>query len=939
MRPKIFTFCFIIILLFTQTYGQQSAELKGDTVFVTTEGPVEIKFPAEIFQARLVDPNAAYKIVSVGHSVQISAKSEALKCASAIVDEGKRTHTLILCYKKDMHIENLNEAFFNYPTVKDLQIKAKQIEGRRSQTIAINPSPPTNSKESPIVKAAPNSSSAAKGSYYAIIEDGDKAFQSGLFEEALAKFTEVLRIQPSNDYARKRLSDVNIKIAEKERLAKKEADDKVSAIREAANKAFQAKQYDEALEGYKKVLSLQPNDIFSKSQLATIEKQKADNAAKDKLEKERLVKQDQENKINAIKATATKAFNEKRYDEASAGYTEVLSLNSNDVLAKSRLDAIQKIKEQDELKVKQEKENKNKEETFKTIVDNADKAFESKEYDVAKAGYQAAKDLKPNDIALEKKIKSTNDKILNKENEDAYNSAISSGDEAQKAKDYEKAKSEYIKASKIFKDRVYPQEQINAINKIINETTAKQNAEKLKQVGELESIKNYNLVIEKADKQLENKDFVNAKINYLQASKLKPDETYPKDKLSEIEILVENIDKERKAKADSAAALSEINKKYTLAIARGKAAVDKKDYDAAKIAYQQASELKPTEQEPKSKLDFIDKKLTSTGMNIKYDSSMAKGNLALGERNYLLALESYKEAQRIKPLETFALNQFKYVQELITRDSLQQAEIQRRAEIKVQEEIRKKRFDEGMTAYAQYEIAAQTADFEGQLLNLKHFLNIIPDASELNTYQFNAGAKIDFAKKKIQAIRDYLSRTKGTSYQLESIPYLDQDLEKKYESINFTSLPEGQVYAHTDSADYNENIKISRDLLKEKPRLTVVDSIDNIKLACQTLSFKGDRVFYKVLIHNDDSTEFLTGPMQINLIKKDGSTGKNYASYISSFPIILPGKEFLIVYVAKDQEVNDEDTLAFEVTDRLKKKSAHLSIPGKIYNQEKKLKL
>jgi hypothetical protein len=323
----------------------------------------------------------------------------------------------------------------------------------------------------------------------------------------------------------------------------------------------------------------------------------------------------------------------------------------------------------------------------------------------------------------------------------------------------------------------------------------------------------------------------------------------------------------------------------------------------------------------------------------KFDSAMARGNIAMADKNYTTAIQNYREAVKLKPLERVALSQLQYTQQLITRDSLDQAEKQRVAINKIQEEVRKKRFDDGMNAYVQYENAAQISNYEDQLYYLKSFLNIIPDASELNTYRFNASAKIDFAKKKIETIRQYLTRIKGSTYQLEAIPYLNQDLEKKYESINFSAPPDEQVMAKIDSAGYNESVKASKELLTQKPRLSLQDSSNNIKLTCESISFKGDKVAYRFKIQNNSTEEFLTGPMQLSVIKKDGSVVKDNADFISSFPIVLPGKEFFIVYQTKDVAVTDKEALYFELSDRLKKTKLKVDVPGLVYNKEKSQKV
>lgn len=936
MNTKKIFFLLILLQQFSIIVKAQKVNITGDTIFVNTDDECQIKFPSDNIEWRWTSLNPAYSTSKAPNSIFLHAKDENAKCSNLSVFEGPgpRSHSFVVCYKK-----NIDKVVYDYSTKQKLQQRAKEIDDRdAAKKVAVSDPSSNTIKGQQNQKAAPGGAptDSKGGSYYAILEEGDRALKNGLLDDAQDKYEQVIRLQPDNDYPKKRLADVKEKKAEKERLVKKEQDDKVNLIKSKANKAFSAKQYDDAMKDYQEALALQPNDIFSKSQIILIQRYKTEDEERQKKENERLAKKEQDDKINALKTKASKAFDEKRYDDATAGYNELLSLNTSDAVAKSRLEAIQKIKEQNELKEKQERQNKDRDETFNTIVGNADKAFADRDFDVAKAGYLAAKDIKPADASIDKKIKLTNDRLLSKQNEEEYNSAISAGDEAKKAQDYKKASAEYTKAARIFKDRTYASQQLNEIDKIVNKANEQQKEEKEKLAKDLENNNKYTVAIESADKALEKNDYLTAKNTYTQASKIKPEETYPKEKLSEIAVIFEKIEKEKKDKAESDAQIAALNKKYNLALEKGKAALDKKDYNTAKAAYTTASELKPAEQDPKSKLDIIEKKLTSAGMNAQYDSAMARGNIALGDKNYTLALENYKEAQRVKPVEALALNQIKYIQSLIVNDSLQQIELQHKAEVKVKEEIRLKRFNEGMAEYSKYEKAAQVADFEEELLHLKNFLNIIPDDSQLNTYQYNQ--KIEESRKKIEDIRRYLSTKKGIAYQAEAIPYLDQDLEKKYESLNFSAPPEEQVYAATDSANYNENIRFSKELLTTNGRLNVLDSMDNIKVSCPAIGFKGDKAFYKLGIQNRDAEEFLTGTMLITLIKKDGTSIKNYASYISSFPIIQPGKEFFIIYVTKDQEIRDDEKTSFDLTDRFKKKKLHISISGSLYNQEKKLR-
>jgi hypothetical protein len=244
-----------------------------------------------------------------------------------------------------------------------------------------------------------------------------------------------------------------------------------------------------------------------------------------------------------------------------------------------------------------------------------------------------------------------------------------------------------------------------------------------------------------------------------------------------------------------------------------------------------------------------------------------------------------------------------------------------------------------MTARTRFEKAAQVSDYIMELAYLKAFLNIIPDASELSQYQGNPDQMIDDAKTKIQQIREYLTRTKGSKYQAEAVPYLNVELEKKYEDINFSILPDGQKIDSVDSTTNENYINISNQLLLEKPQMSLADTSTKIKLTCVAIKFIKGETFYKFRIENNDTAEFITGPMQMILIKRGAEPVKMNANFISSFPIVLVGKEYYLVYAAKDVPVSDEDRLYFQLIDRLKKYNLKVSIPGQLYNQGKQRQL
>jgi hypothetical protein len=87
------------------------------------------------------------------------------------------------------------------------------------------------------------------------------------------------------------------------------------------------------------------------------------------------------------------------------------------------------------------------------------------------------------------------------------------------------SKTHYSKALELSPDEEYPKTQLEKVNKILKEIAAKKAAADEKQ---------YKKLIEQADTFFGGKDYSAAKGQYQKASKIKPNEKYPKDQLAKI---------------------------------------------------------------------------------------------------------------------------------------------------------------------------------------------------------------------------------------------------------------------------------------------------------------------------------------------------------------------------------------------------------------------
>ncbi|HEY4798676.1 MAG TPA: carboxypeptidase regulatory-like domain-containing protein, partial [Bacteroidia bacterium] len=240
-----------------------------------------------------------------------------------------------------------------------------------------------------------------------------------------------------------------------------------------------------------------------------------------------------------------------------------------------------------------------------------------------------------------------------KEIDDKYKAAIAKADKAFGNADYKSAKSEYNDALSIKPAEAYPKQKLSEIDKLLAD------ASKQKELDD-----KYKAAITKADNAFGSKDYASAKSSYTEASGLKPNESYPKQKLSEIDKLLADASKQK-----------DLDDKYKAAITKGDNSFKSKDYASAKSSFTEASGLKPSEQYPKTKLDEIEKLLNAAAsqkeLDDKYKAAIAKADNAFGAKDYISAKSSYTEANGLKPNESYPKQKLSEIDKLLADASKQ----------------------------------------------------------------------------------------------------------------------------------------------------------------------------------------------------------------------------------------------------------------------------
>ncbi len=582
--------------------------------------------------------------------------------------------------------------------------------------------------------------------FNAAVAAGDAAFKAAKYEDAKGKFTEAAGLKPDEKYPPQQLAAIAAKLDELAKKAEadkkaKELDDQYNAAVKAGDAAFNAATYDAAKAKYNEALGLKPNEKYPADQLKAIDQKLAELAAK--AEADKNAKELDEQYQAAITA-ADAAFQSTNYDEAKAKYNEALGMKPKEKYPASQLMAIDKKLAELAAKAEADKNAKELDEQYQAAITAADASFLSTDYDAAKKKYNEALGLKPKEkypsdqlAAIYKAIADNAAKAeaekKAKELDAKYQAIVDKAEGLFTAAKYEDAKAKFQEALGVKPDEAHPKERIVEIDAKLAEL-ARQAEEKRKK-DELDA--RYTALITSADKNFDAKKNRDALNDYKDASQLKPDEQYPKDRIAAINELMDAKAKEQAEKERLAREKQEKDKQYADLIAQADKEFKGQAYDAATSGYTSALDVKPGEKYPndqlaaivalKAKLAAADslkaakdaaeqarlaeearlkaeadslkaaqdaaerarleaERNSKADVQARYDQAIAKADAAFNRKAYDPAREGYTEALGVKPDEKYPKDRLKAIDQAIAdqlkaqQDSATAAERDRLAE-------------------------------------------------------------------------------------------------------------------------------------------------------------------------------------------------------------------------------------------------------------------
>jgi hypothetical protein len=318
---------------------------------------------------------------------------------------------------------------------------------------------------------------------------------------------------------------------------------------------------------------------------------------------------------------------EKKYADAITNYRGALGIFPDDPTAKSKLAEAQ-------AKLDEENANKDLEARYKKLIEEGDAFFEQKKYTDARDRFTKAKDLK--NQAYEKEMLHKIDlAIADGQNRGIYNALIEDADKKFTNKDYAVSIEKYKEASKLFPTESYPKDQILKAESALKDMLAYE-AERMR----IE--KEYQDKLALGARSQDEDKLEQAIMHYRAASDLKPAEQLPKDKITELEALIEQRRVQKEMDDANAAANAErerIEKEYQDIITVADGLFNEQKLPEARERYEASLLVKPEAQYPKSKIETIDLLMAQMAQNEANAAQALADSLAAAAEAERLAAE------------------------------------------------------------------------------------------------------------------------------------------------------------------------------------------------------------------------------------------------------------------------------------------------------------
>ncbi|MEO6231115.1 MAG: hypothetical protein ABJB11_16560 [Ferruginibacter sp.] len=385
--------------------------------------------------------------------------------------------------------------------------------------------------------------------YYGFVNESDKLFQAGNYEEAKTGYNMALHVI-DRPWPKDQIIKIdNIlreqsqrAITEKQEKEARELEEKYAVAIASADNYFRSADYSNAKAAYlqAKVYFARP---WPKEQLENIERLIKEQIVAEKAEKERLAQEAKTTaQYNSLIQKADAAFDKSNYQAARKLYSSANLLKPMEQYPQERIEAIQTALD---LIAKLEKERKDSiaaveitNAKYNLALSKGKSFYLKADYENAKEAFEEAISLKPGTTELLLQLAKTSDKLeeIRKEQEltEKYESKLGDADSLMAAREYELAVVAFNDAHTLKPTDPYPTKQVKYLKaEIVIQQRKKDQQDKIDAFNRSKSL------ISLADKAVKEENFELASQYYTEALQLQPGNQYVTDRLKIVKYQIE----------------------------------------------------------------------------------------------------------------------------------------------------------------------------------------------------------------------------------------------------------------------------------------------------------------------------------------------------------------------------------------------------------------
>jgi len=474
--------------------------------------------------------------------------------------------------------------------------------------------------------------------FFEHIDKADEFYANGELNKALTEYNNALKLFPKDEYALGKKDEITTTLKnEKEKL------DSFNDMVALGDKLLREEKYAEAVLQYESALKLYPNNnaVKEKYQEAKNKKETYDTKASEYL---RLKTQGQEFTLR------------KKYAEAIDAYEQALQIFP----AKEISDKVTELQAK-----KQVADN------YDAKITEADALYEDRSYNEAKAAYQEALSVIPNDsYALGmiarvdeivnspeyRKIQSDKAKI-----DSDFANFISKGESAESAKNYELALSYYVNALELKPNNADAlAKKKNAEDMILYTEQQRKEQERLAAAeAERQRKEQIQSLINTGNQQITSKQYAEAEHTFNQVLALDPNNVVATEKLGVIAGFYEEIQRQKQ-------------ENYNRAMSEGQYAMDSRNFAEAIRQYNIALTNKPGDEAATQQLTLAqqNENMRVAGLQNEYNGYITKADAQFQTKNYDKAIELYTKAMNVGTDNPYPANKIREIGEILAANKL-----------------------------------------------------------------------------------------------------------------------------------------------------------------------------------------------------------------------------------------------------------------------------